>query len=200
MRPVPPNLQLLLGAALFLALAGCQVGGAVPHAQPSVQTVQSGLRCDSGDHAYNDAQMGWGFCYPGTWRFSQRFQASEKPPGTDSAFDVVNDPPCASPAQAGAKPQCPPDAGLFAFMIVGTYARGTSSDLGGWLEAEAPGDAATEPISWGNALEAAQVKGTSRRYALTPHQVVLLDLRSGVGNLDLDTEMSNRLESWKFSF
>jgi hypothetical protein len=30
--------------------------------------------------------------------------------------------------------------------------------------------------------------------------VVLLDLRSGAGNLDLDLAMSKRLSSWKFSF
>jgi len=33
---------------------------------------------------------------------------------------------------------------------------------------------------------------------LTPHHVVILDLHSGL--LDLETEMSARLNSWKFSF
>jgi hypothetical protein len=202
MRAVPRHLQLRVAVAIFLviATAACQPGGGRPNGRPTVTNVQAGLHCGSGDHGYNDPQFGWGFCYPGTWRFSERLQASQKPIGTDSAFNVVNAPPCASPAQRGGEPQCPPDAGLFAFMVVGTYERGTSTDLADWLSAEEPADTDTEAITWGNASEAVQVKGTTRRYALTQHQVVLLDLRSGAGNLDLEAEMSKRLASWNFSF
>jgi hypothetical protein len=36
--------------------------------------------------------------------------------------------------------------------------------------------------------------------ALTPTQVVVLELHSGVGNLDLETAMASRLNSWKFYY
>ena len=39
-----------------------------------------------------------------------------------------------------------------------------------------------------------------RRIALTPHQVVILDLRSGQGLLNLEAEMSKRLSTWKFAY
>jgi hypothetical protein len=200
MRAAVAKLQLCVGLAVFLlALVSCQAGGGA-RPQPVISSVQTGADCRQGDHAYGDAQLGWAFCYPGTWRFNERFQRSDVPAGTDATFDVINEPPCASPPEAGARPVCPPDSGLFGFMIVGTYQRGSAASLADWLKASAPGDSATEPISWGNAVEAVQVKGTTRRYALTQHQVVLLDLRSGAGNLDLDAAMSGRLSSWNFSF
>ena len=199
MRAVPAKLQLSLALGLFLlALAGCQYGTGTP--RPTISSVQAGAKCTQGDHAYGDAQLGWAFCYPGTWRFNERFQRSDAPPGTDATFDVVNEPPCASPSVPGGRPACPPEAGLFGFMIVGTYQRGSANSLADWLKASEPGDAATEAITWGNAVETVRVKGTTRRYALTQHQVVLLDLRSGAGNLDLDAAMSGRLQTWKFSF
>ena len=52
-------------------------------------------------------------------------------------------------------------------------------------------------ITWGNAVEAGQL-ADGRRVALTQHHVVILDLHSGL--LDLETEMSSRLSTWKFSF
>ena len=200
MRAVPAKLQLSLALAVFLlALVSCQFGtGARP--EPTISSVQTGAKCAQGDHAYDDAQLGWAFCYPGTWRFNERFQRSDAPQGTDATFDVVNEPPCASPTEPGARPVCPPDAGLFGFMIVGTYQRGSAAGLADWLKVSEPGDSSTDPITWGNAIEAVRVKGTTRRYALTQHQVVLLDLRSGAGNLDLNAEMARRLQNWKFSF
>jgi hypothetical protein len=54
-------------------------------------------------------------------------------------------------------------------------------------------------IQWGNATEADRLSD-GRRIALTQHQVVIMDLRSGVGQLDLEAEMSARLSTWKFSF
>jgi len=39
-----------------------------------------------------------------------------------------------------------------------------------------------------------------RRIALTPHNVVILDLRSGQGLLNLEAEMSKRLGTWKFVY
>ena len=51
-------------------------------------------------------------------------------------------------------------------------------------------------IVWGNAVEADQLPD-GRRIALTPHFVVILDVRSGP--LDLEGEMASRLRTWKFS-
>src|SRR5919109_100334 len=150
MRAVRPKLQLCVGLGVFLLLlVSCQVGaGATPH--PVISSVQTGADCRQGDHAYDDAQLGWAFCYPGTWRFNERFQRSDAPAGTDATFDVVNEPACASPEIAGGRPVCPPDSGLFGFMIVGTYQRGTATSLADWLKAAEPGDTDTEPITWGN--------------------------------------------------
>ena len=39
-----------------------------------------------------------------------------------------------------------------------------------------------------------------RRIALTPNQVVILELRSGFGLLDLESDMSRRLGTWKFLY
>jgi len=57
-----------------------------------------------------------------------------------------------------------------------------------------------KPISWGNALAAAQDPATGKRYALTQHQVIVLELRSGQGNLDLEGAMASRLDTWKFVY
>jgi hypothetical protein len=54
-----------------------------------------------------------------------------------------------------------------------------------------------QAINWGNAVEAGRF-ADGRRIALTPHHVVILDLRSG--SLDLEGVMSARLSTWKFSF
>jgi hypothetical protein len=55
------------------------------------------------------------------------------------------------------------------------------------------------PIDWGNSAEAALLPD-GRRIALTPHQVVIMDLRSGQGLLDLEAQMSKRLRTWKFVY
>ena len=39
-----------------------------------------------------------------------------------------------------------------------------------------------------------------RRIALTPNQVVILELRSGFGLLDLESAMATRLGTWKFLY
>jgi hypothetical protein len=39
-----------------------------------------------------------------------------------------------------------------------------------------------------------------RRIALTPNQVVILELRSGFGLLDLEAALSTRLGTWKFLY
>jgi hypothetical protein len=83
-------------------------------------------------------------------------------------------------------------------MIVYTYQRGDASSLSGWMQGHlnplpSPGDT----ISWGNSVEAMRL-ADGRRIALTKSHVVVLELRSGAGNLDLEGAMSTRLDTWKF--
>ncbi len=205
-------------ALLALALAACQPGTNT-HPVPSVAQVGGNLKCPSGDHPFADDQVGWGFCYPGTWRYTERAQASTTPPGLDLTFDVT-DIPCASPpagSNASARPICSPGAGLFAFMIISTYERGDSSNLTTWAQTNltppqptpttkpsptpqpSPTPLTLQPIQWGNAAEAA-IMPDGRRLALTPHHVVILDMHSGQGHLDLEASMSTRLSTWKFTY
>ncbi|HYT13162.1 MAG TPA: hypothetical protein VEL12_10280, partial [Candidatus Nitrosopolaris sp.] len=87
--------------------------------------------------------------------------------------------------------------GDFAFMILSTYERGTSTDLASWVRTNLTQASGLETISWGNSVEAVRLPD-GRRIALTPHHVVIMDLHSGL--LDLESEMSTRLATWKFSF
>ena len=181
---------------LLLAFAGCQPASG-PRPVPSVPQIGADLKCGAGDHGYEDAQAGWGFCYPGTWRYTERAQSSTSPIGLDLTFDITYAPPSAAPCAktrpAGGGP-CPGD---FAFMIVSTYERGSSSNLADWVTANLKTSSVLQPIDWGNAQEADRFQD-GRRIALTPHHVVIMELHSGL--LDLETEMSSRLGTWKFSF
>jgi len=192
--PIPRS---ILAAMAMVALAGCQPNSA--HPVPSVPQIGGDLKCSKGDHGYEDPQAGWGFCYPGTWRYTERSQASQSPPGLDLTFDItfVRVPARAlRPRQAPLPPAASPCSGDFAFMIISTYQRGDSSSLAGWAESNLK-TSALETISWGNAVEAARLRD-GRRIALTPHHVVIMDLHSGL--LNLESEMSPRLATWKFSF
>ncbi len=204
-------------ALLSLALVACQ-SGTNTHPVPSVAEIGSDLKCPSGDHGFSDSQVGWGFCYPGTWRYTERAQASTTPPGLDLTFDVT-DIPCESPAPGtnpSARPVCSPNAGLFAFMIISTYERGNSASLASWVQANltphasttpqpsatpqpTPSPPALETIQWGNSTEAARMPD-GRRIAFTPHHVVILDMHSGEGHLDLEGSMSTRLGTWQFTY
>jgi hypothetical protein len=84
-------------------------------------------------------------------------------------------------------------------MIISTYERGSSPDLASWEQANLAVVPASDTISWGDAVEAAKFSD-GRRIALTQHHVVIMDLHSGVGHLDLETQMSSRLNTWKFTF
>ncbi|TMD70205.1 MAG: hypothetical protein E6I81_14575 [Chloroflexi bacterium] len=190
--PIPPKIVLAL--ALALALAGCQPGSN-PRAVPSVPQIGGDLKCSQGDHGYEDPQAGWGFCYPAGWRYVERSQASQSPPGLDLTFDIT-DATCASPAAGGA-PQCSADAGLFGFMIISTYERGSSADLTSWIDSNLPHPPSSDTISWGNSVQAFRL-ADGRRIALTPHHVVILELHASP--LDLETQMSSRLATWKFSY
>ncbi len=194
---------------LAVFLAACQPGD-TNRPVPSVQQLGADLKCKNGDHGYADS-AGWGFCYPGDWRYQIRAQPSVDIRGLqelDITFDITNTPtvngsplpPCPSPAPAPRTPAvCSSSAGLFAFMIISTYQRGGASDLAGWLASDVSPARTGTPISWGNAQEAMRL-GDGRRVALTPTQVVVLDLRGGSGNLDLESEMSSRLGTWKFYY
>jgi hypothetical protein len=190
-------------ALMAMAIAACQPGTNT-HPVPSVAQIGSDLNCPISDHGFEDSQVGWGFCYPATWKYVERQQTSTNPPGLDLTFDVT-DIPCTSPppGTASARPICSKNAGLFAFMIISTYERGTSNSLASWLQVNTasppPSPPALQPISWGNSTEAARMMD-GRRIALTAHHVVILDMRSGQGHLDLETQMSARLASWKFSY
>ena len=222
--PLPSPVKRYAALLLLVVLAGCQPGSN-PRPVPSVAQIGSNLKCPSGDHGFEDPQAGWGFCYPGGWRYNERSQGSQNPPGLDLAFDITYAPPtpapCSSPvATAGSPhPNATPCSGDFAFMIISTYERGASNDLAGWIVANlnppspSPSSSPSNPplpspsssrspislesISWGNAVEAGRLPD-GRRIALTPHHVVIMDLHSGL--LDLESAMSTRLNTWKFSY
>ena len=202
MPTLPPFPRAIVAAiVLAIALTGCQVGG-TPRSVPTVPQIGSNLKCAEGDHGYEDQQAGWGFCYPGTWRYTERSQADQSPSGLDLTFDVTCLSNCKVPcpaAASGARPtDCPAaENGLFAFMIISTYERGGATNLSTWFSANLNSAVPGDSISWGNAVEAAML-GDGRRAALTPHHVVIMDLHSGL--LDLEGEMSSRLNTWKFSY
>ena len=109
--------------------------------------------------------------------------------------------PSPSPGQPAPSPVCTPQVGLFGYMIVSTYQRSGSPNLASWVQDDLklPATATGTPFSWGNAVEAVRLDD-GRRVALTPTQVVVLELHSGVGNLDLEAAMGSRLGTWKFYY
>ena len=195
-------LKLPLALITVAALAACTTG--TPNIPvPSVTELGADLHCGS-DHGYEDLQAGWGFCYPATWKYLPHTQNSVSPPGQDSTFDITDASPCTTPA-AGEHPSCPPTRGLFAFMIISTYDRAGSKTLSDWVaknETSTFIDSFKNPtaISWGNSSEALVFGTDNVRMALTPHHVIVMELRSGEGNLNLEAAMSSRLASWKFSY
>ena len=212
MTPLPIPRTTLTVAVALVALVGCQPSQA--RAVPSVAQIGGDLKCVNGDHGFEDFQAGWGFCYPGTWKYTERSQGSQSPPGLDLTFDITNAPatpvPCPSatpPPPATVTPSASPSplpsntpcSGQFAFMIISTYERGNASDLAGWEQANITPPQAMDPIAWGNSVQAGRL-ADGRRIALTPHHVVILDLHSSGGLLDIETEMSSRLATWVFSF
>jgi hypothetical protein len=211
---VPRVVRRLGLAFVAVLLAACQPGHAQP--VPSVATIGGNLKCQAGDHGFADSQAGWGFCYPGTWRYNEKAQASTAPPGLDLTFDIT-DIPCVqastAPGAPSTAPVCSPNAGQFGFMVISTYERGASTSIAGWVQANGKDvsiGAATvlSPILWGDSIDAYKVDD-GRRVALTQHHVVILDLHCGVnvgacdpnhGHLDLEALMSVRLPTWKFTF
>ena len=203
-----PFPRMVVAALALVAVVGCQPN--TPRPVPSVPQIGADLKCAQGDHGYEDPQAGWGFCYPIGWKYIERSQASQSPPGLDLTFDVTFAPetpqpclsqsPVPSPSPGSSpspRPPSSPCTGQFAFMIISTYERGDTTSLAGWVVAHLKEGLTLEAISWGNAVEAARLSD-GRRVALTPHHVVILDMHSGL--LDLETQMSSRLGTWKFSF
>ncbi|HEY1455223.1 MAG TPA: hypothetical protein VGG31_01900 [Candidatus Dormibacteraeota bacterium] len=206
---MPTPRRTLAAVALLLALAGCQPGQN-PRPVPSVAQIGGDLKCANGDHAFEDLQAGWGFCYPGTWKYNERSQGSQNPPGLDLTFDITcltrcresepSDPACTGlPPGATPPSQCTAHVGLFGFMILSTYERGGATDVASWLQANFKPVPKEQPISWGDSVQAAQLDD-GRRIALTQHHVVIMVLHSGAGLLDLESEMSARLDTWRFTF
>lgn len=203
---VPRHLRFLAISLLPILLAACQLGSPGNRATPSVSQIGSDIKCSNGDHAFEDNVAGWGFCYPGTWKYNLRAQSVPNPPELDLVFDIT-DVPCVIPsAPAGQTPNpiCSPGAGLFGLMVVYTYERGDASTLADWIGANLTPPSSSrsvaptgDPIQWGNAKEAMHFTD-GRRIALTKSHVVILELRSGAGNLDLDAAMGPRLGTWKF--
>lgn len=201
---MPRYLRFIAISLLPILLAACQIGSPANRATPSVSQIGSDLKCSPGDHAFEDNVAGWGFCYPGTWKYNLRAQSVVNPPELDLVFDIT-DVPCvipSAPAGQTPRPVCSPNAGLFGLMVVYTYERGDTATLSDWIQANlrpvsSARSTAGDPISWGNAREALRLPD-GRRIALTKTHVVILELRSGAGNLDLEAAMAPRLGSWKF--
>ncbi len=200
-----PRMRFLTVPLLAVVLAACQFGPQDTRPVPSVRQIGSDLKCPSKDHGYDD-QVGWGFCYPGTWQYTVKSQSNTTPIlELDVIFDVTNVPTyngkplraCGSPAPPPTTPPvCDPDAGLFGVMIVSTYARNNAPDLATWVKANMPSAPEMQTIAWGNSVEAARF-ADGRRIAMTQQQVVILSLHPG--NLDLEGAMSTRLGTWKFT-
>jgi hypothetical protein len=220
------NSRLRIFAIPLLAavLVACQ--GTDNRPVPSVNQIGSDLKCQGKDHAYADP-VGWGFCYPEHWKYNLRAQPSVDARGLqelDITFDITDVPcvlssptaaqptpqpvcdpdilcltPTPSPGQPTPEPVCTPQVGLFGYMIVSTYQRGGAPSLASWVTDDLKLDATGTPITWGNSAEAVRLDD-GRRVALTPTQVVVLELHSGVGNLDLEAAMGSRLASWKFYY
>src|SRR5487761_614889 len=177
--PVSPAMRKVTGALVLLFLLNACWGAPVSHPAPTVAQIGSDLNCSPSDHGFEDGQAGWGFCYPATWQYLERVAnpVDAGPTHLDILLSIT-DVPCVpgTPDTTGAPPPlvCQPQAGLFGLMVISTYARGA-------------------------ATEASQLTD-GRRIALTPHQVVVLDLRFTKDGLDLEASMSTRLSTWKFLY
>ena len=165
-----PRMRFLSVPLLAVVLAACQFGPQDTRPVPSVRQIGSDLKCSPGDHGYED-QVGWGFCYPGTWQYVLKSQSNNVPiPELDLIFDVTNV-PCTSPSpiagQGSPRPVCASGAGLFGVIIVSTYARNNAPSLASWMQANLKPVPDIQTISWGNAQEAGELVD-GRRIALTP--------------------------------
>ena len=193
--------RLTLPLLVWILIAGCQQGPE-NHPVPSVAQIGADLKCAAPDHGFEDSEAGWGVCYPGTWKYNEKAQGYTTPVRRlDLTFDIT-DVPCtpATPVVGQSpRPICSTGAGLFAFMIISTYERGGALDLVTWMQTNLGKVPDRQAIVWGNAAEADRLSD-GRRIALTPNHVVIMELRSGLNQLDLEAGMKARLDTWKFLF
>ena len=178
--------MLVLGA--LLALAACQPGS--PHTPPPA-TRGLILHCAKGDSAEVNDPLGWGFCVPSTWRAlgGPKTQKTDAPKGVDTVYDITEFAPGAH-------------NGLFGVIIISTDDRGPAAGLQDWIDQNIGKGLNLRPVRWGNSAEALKEVGGQhpRWFALTPHHVVILELHSGEGNLDLSAAMTPRLGTWRFTY
>jgi hypothetical protein len=196
-------MRKLTGALLLLFLLNACWGGPVSHPAPTVAQIGSDLNCSPSDHGFEDGQAGWGFCYPATWQYLER--VANPVDGGPTHLDIllsITDVPCVpgSPiASETPRPVCQPQAGLFGLMVISTYDSAGATDLTSWMQANLKPVPVGQPIQWGNATQADQLTD-GRRIALTPHHVVVMELRFNKDGLDLESSMSTRLSTWKFLY
>jgi hypothetical protein len=182
---------------LLFLLNACQLGPPT-HPVPSVSVIGADLNCGTGDHGFEDAGAGWGFCYPATWQYLERSNSSTGPARLDlllyftKVTCVVGTPDPAAP-----RPTCSPGTGSFGLVVVSTFESGSATDLATWMHGNLNPVPTAQPIQWANATEASLLSD-GRRIALTAHHVVILDLRATKDGLDLETQLSSRLSTWKF--
>jgi len=182
----------LLGLSLLCSCQLGSLGAAAPAPPPKVASAAGNLSCPRSDHGLDEPQLGWGFCYPASWKYIERVQPSTAPSGVDTTFDVVVDAPAGSVGT---------DQGQFGFMIIGTYEKGSATTLAQWAATNLGPSWVLSPITWGNSREAALAQGSRTiRLARTAHHVVELDVRSGQGNLNLDAVMTAGLDTWRFDY
>jgi hypothetical protein len=84
-------------------------------------------------------------------------------------------------------------------MVISTYDRAGATDLTGWMQTNLKPVPTGQPIQWGDATEAMQLTD-GRRIALTPHHVVVMELRFNKDGLNLESLLSPRLNTWKFLY
>ena len=193
--------RLTFVLVLLFLLNACQ-RGPVTHPPPTVAQIGSDLNCASGDHGFEDADAGWGFCYPANWQYLERSNSSTGPARLDLLlyFTKVTCVP-GTPDPSAPRPVCSPGTGSFGLVVVSTFESGSATDLATWMQANlnpVP-KGQGQSIQWANATEAIQLSD-GRRIALTQHHVVILDLRATKDGLDLEAQLSTRLSTWKFLY
>ena len=176
-----PALAALMAA---ISLSACSGSPAPVRAQVPPATRNF---CPAGDSPVSEQALGFDFCVPAAWRFRERYQPTQTPAGVDATYDITD----TSPGDSN---------GLFGYMIISADTRGPATSVAQWATANVDPSVRMTPLQWGNAMDAGREVGTSRYYALTPHHVVVMELRSGAGNLDLQSALEKRLSLWRFTY
>ena len=178
----------LLPAVAVLVAAACQQSSS---GTPPPTSRPAEVQCAKGDAAEVNDALGWAFCVPSTWRAlgGPKTQRTDAPKGVDTVYDITDFAPG-------------PNNGLFGVMIISTDDRGSTASLQDWVDQNIGKGLNLQSVQWGNAQAALQEVGGPhpRWFALTPHHVVVLELHSGQGNLDLNAVMAPRLSTWKFTY